>query len=256
MGVISMDIFKADRPTIAFLPLDLDYKLPNEEEVIKYCYANHLPLDVSDENGPCWLITPVCGRFDPAEWFNKEKSNANWFERYVEKGLPVQYVNNIDKKFPEIKYMLEQLPYRELSIATLFLQYKEVTCHIDWFKYDKYEDAAEMSIENEPRRFNVQLTNHHYKSSFVASSENGEKHYATITKEYPGYCISECYNWHGADLAGPDKITLFTTGLIDRVKRDELVERSLDKFGRRAIAFCNGELIDPHMTSKKNSFGR
>jgi hypothetical protein len=251
MGSITMDIYKANKPTLAFLPLDLDYRLPNEEEIIRYCYENHIPLDMSEENGPCWYITPVCGRFNPSEWFNKEKLNANWFERYVEKGLTVQYVNDIDKKFPEIKFMLDQLPYRELSIATLFLQFKEVTCHIDWFEDDKYDDEDEMSIENEPRRFNIQMTNHHYKSSFLAASENGDKHYATITKEYPGYCISECYNWHGADLAGPDKITLFTTGLIDKEKRDLLIEKSLKKLGSNAIAFCDGGLVDPHLTSRK-----
>lgn len=246
-----MDIYKADRPTIAYLPLDLDYRLPNEDEVIKYCYENHIPTDVTSDSGPCWLITPVCGRFDPKDWFDKEKSNNHWFHRYVEYGLPVQYVNNIDKKFPEIKYMLEQLPYRELSIATLFLQYKNVECHLDWFKYDVYNDESEKSIENEPRRFNIQMSKHHYKSSFVAGSEHGEKHYATITKEYPGYCISECYNWHGADLAGPDKITLFTTGLIDKEKRDNLINRSIEKFKDQAIAFSNGELVDPMLSLKK-----
>jgi hypothetical protein len=247
-----MDLFKANKPTIAFLPLDLDYKLPDEEELIKYCHEVHVKTD----NAPAWLITPICGRFDPADWFDDKKFSTHWFHRYVEYGLPVQYVNDVDKKFPEIKYMLEQLPYKELTAATLFLQATNVKCHLDWFEHDVYEDETEKAIENEPRRFNIQLSNHHYKSSYVAASEKGKRHYSTITKECPGYCMAECYNWHGAEYAGPDKITLFTTGIIDREKRDELIERSLKKYSKEAIAFSNGELVDPQLTSKKNPFGK
>ena len=236
--------YVADKPTIAFLPLDLDYRLPNEQQIIDYCYKNHIPESVTRPKGPCWLITPVCGRFNPDEWFEEKSFNNNWFNRYVSNNNPLQYVNNIDKIFPDIKFMLEQLPYKELTIATLFLQDREVGCHIDWFKEDKDTDPEERSIENEPRRFNIQMTNYHYKSTYVAPSEFGERVYGKITKETPGYCISEIYNWHGANLAGKDKVTLFTTGLIDKQKRDELVHRSLQKFKNEAVIFNNGIQVE------------
>jgi hypothetical protein len=139
--------------------------------------------------------------------------------------------------------MLDQLPYRQLTIATLFLQVSKVDCHIDWFKSDQYDDPIEGLIENEPRRFNIQLTKHHYQSTFVAATETGEKHYANITTKNPGYCISEMYNWHGADLSGIDKITLFTTGLIDKEKRDKLISRSLEMYNKDAIIFNNGDRV-------------
>ena len=237
------DIYKANNPTIAFLPLGLDYDLPDEDKIINYCYENHIKKEITEENGPCWLITPVCGRFDPADWRNANTLNDHWFDRYRSTGKELQYDNNIDKLFPNIKYMLDQLPYRELTIATLFLQVSEVDCHIDWFKNDRYDDPNEGAIENEPRRFNIQLTKHHYRSTFVAATETGEKHYANIIAERPGYCISEMYNWHGADLAGVDKITLFTTGLIDKEKRDKLISRSLDMYHEDTIVFNNGNRV-------------
>jgi len=241
--MIDMTVYSAYKPTIAFLPLDLDYDLPDENEIIDYCYKNHIPSEVTRPSGPCWLITPVCGRFNPSEWYSKESFDNNWFNRYVPNGLPLQFDRNIDETFPKIKYMLDQLPYRELTMATLFLQDREVGCHIDWFEKDNDTDPDERSIENEPRRFNIQLTNHHYKSTYVAPSENGDKVYGKITKETPGYCISELYNWHGAHLIGKDKVTLFTTGLIDKKKRDDLINRSLEKFKDDAVIFNNGRQV-------------
>ena len=237
------DIYKASKPTIAFLPLDLDYVLPDEDEIIKYCYENHIEKEVTKTNGPWWLITPVCGRFNPKDWRNSKSSNEHWFQRYVSNGKELQYDNDIEKKFPSIKFMLDQLPYKELTIATLFLQISEVDCHIDWFKNDQYNDLTESLIENEPRRFNIQLTKHHYRSSFLAATETGERHYANITANTPGYCISEMYNWHGADLCGPNKVTLFTTGLIDKEKRDDLVNRSLQLYSNDAIILNHGNRV-------------
>ena len=77
-----MDIFKATKPTIAFLPLDLDYDLPDENEIIEYCYKNCLSEDATVKYGPCWLIIPVCGRFDPADWRNVEKNSHHCCWRY------------------------------------------------------------------------------------------------------------------------------------------------------------------------------
>jgi len=235
-----IDIYKADKPTIGFLPLDLDYQLPDENEIIKYCHKNHIKREFTEENGPCWLITPVCGRFNPADWYDHKKVNNHWFNRYVSTKKELEFVNDIEKKFPNIKHMLNQLPYKELSIATLFLQISDVESHIDWFKDDNYDDPDEKSIENEPRRFNIQLSKHHYPSTFLSGTEKGEKYYANISQKTPGYCISEMYNWHGADLCGPDKITLFTTGLIDKEKRDQLINKSLLKYNKDAIIFNNG----------------
>jgi len=94
-----------------------------------------------------------------------------------------------------------------------------------------------MSIENEPRRFNIQLTKHEYKSFYVATSENSERIYCNITKEAPGYALTEKYNWHGADYSGPDKLILVTAGIIDRNKRDQLIERSREKYKKDLIIF-------------------
>lgn len=232
-----MDFFRANKSTIAFLPLDLDYQLPDEDAIIHYCKNNHIPQEDTVSYAPAWEITPICGRFDPQEWWDPAVNKIRWTERYVPDLGPLQYVNNIDKKFPELIYMLDQLPYRELSVATIFRQKIDVTCHIDWFDTDKDNDLAEMSIENEPRRFNINLSKHDYKSFFVSDSEHGKKHYCNITKEVPGYAITEKYNWHGADYVGEDKLILVTAGLIDRCHRDELVERSIAKFSDSLIKF-------------------
>ena len=232
-----MQNLRQKKPTIAFLPLALDYKLPDEQKLIDYCKNHHLPTQSTQDGGPAWEITPICGNFDPNDWYDPVMNKERWFERYLEKDTPLQYVNNIDKIFPEIVYMLEQLPYRQLSLACMFNQLIPVTCHTDWFSEDKDTDTEEISIENEPRRFNINLTKHGTTSFYVADSEFGERHYCNITKESPGYALCERYNWHGAEYIGENKILIVTSGLIDREKRDRLINKSLELYRKDLIMF-------------------
>ena len=231
-----MDFFRANKPTIAFLPLDLDYRLPDENEILAHCNEHFIQTHDTTETGPAWEITPICGRFNPNDWY-QPIGQQRWFERYLPSNEPLQWAHDADNKFPEIKYMLDQLPYKQLSLAVIFNQQIPVTCHIDWFEEDLDNDRQEQSIENEPRRFNINLTKHHYKSFYVAPTEDGERSYCKITKEVPGYAITERYNWHGADYAGPDKLILVTAGLIDKEKRDILVYSSMKKYKENAIMF-------------------
>jgi hypothetical protein len=238
-----INIYWATEPTIAFLPIDIEYDMPDEDKIIQYCKDFHVPMELTKAYAPAWEITPVCGRFAPEQWWDPAVNHVRWSERYLPNMGPLQYVNDIDTKFPEIRKMIEQFPYKEIGCVALARQVIPVSCHVDWFKTDKDSEVDERSITNEPRRFNIQMTKRTYKSFYVADSEEGERYHINLPKNVPGFAITEMYNWHGADMVGPDKIMLVMYGIIDKEKRDELVRRSIKLYHDDAIVFDKGKLV-------------
>jgi len=222
--------------TIAFLPIDIDVRLPDEEKLLKYCEEFKIPnLEVEEDKAEFWDIVPVISRMTDDEWRNTKTAKFAMNHRYVPNSGMCRYANNIDKIFPEIPYMLNQLPFSELTVVSLLVQRSYVPHHLDPHYNDVIVDPYEISIENEPHRYNIQLTQHNKNAFFVSETKDGEKIFPKITKEQPCFAFCERYHWHGSDYIGPGKIQLSVFGIVDRLKHKDTIIKNLIKHYDDAI---------------------
>ena len=228
--------------TIAYLPIDIDVKLPDEDKVIEFCHAHKIPrLDVKEDTAAYWDIIPVISRISDTDWHDSKMAKFTMNNRYVPDLGKSCYHYNIDKLFPEIPYMLDQLPFQEFTLVSMLLQTKYVPHHLDPHYGDVVPDPYEISIDNEPHRYNIQLTQHGKPGFFVSKENHGEKIFPNITKENPCFAFCERYHWHGSDFVGENKIMLSVFGIVDRVKHKDLIIKNLIKNYHQAIILPDPE---------------
>jgi hypothetical protein len=225
--------------TIAFVPIEIDVQLPDEQNLIDFCQQTKVKdIKGSVNSIQFWDKVPVVGRIARDEdWYDLEKMSHALFNRYTPGLGECRYANGIDKKFPEIPYMLNQLPFKELSMVTMLVQREAVETHIDSQVYDNITDPSEIAIDMEPRRYNILMNKHDYKSFYVCENHGSEKIFPTITPDVPCHAICESHHWHGADYDGPDKIMLCVFGILDREKHKQMIAYNLEKYKDRAIVF-------------------
>ncbi len=195
-----------------------------------------------------WKIAPVLGRVSPDLWNDPNTYSNVVYNRYNSLiDVPMQYANNIDSIMPEIPYMLNQLPFTQLTFGFLLEQLQEVTKHHDVQKYDVYNDLNEISIENEPRRFNILLNRHSEPAFYVSETLDTEKVYPNITKETPCFAFNERQYLHGSDYIGSGKVMLIAGGLIDKEKFKDTISKNLERFKDQTIIFSdtNYQILNP-----------
>jgi hypothetical protein len=223
---------------IAYLPIDIDVQLPDEKTLINYCEEFKITRFETEVDGVrYWDIAPVVARIPSEDWYDRNKLKDVIYNRYNPGLGPQIWANNIDKIMPEVPYMLNQLPFKELTGVSFMLQTEYVPHHLDPHEGDVYIDPSEITIDIEPHRYNIQMTQYGKPAFFVSSSANGEKIYPNITKEQPCFAFCERYHWHGSEYVGPNKIQLSVFGILDREKHKEMIRKNLEKYRDRAIIF-------------------
>jgi hypothetical protein len=225
---------------LAFLPIEIDVQLPDEQKLLEFCNQHKLVIPKEDNHSWWWNVIPVVMRADREVVYNNPKELQNLIaNRYnTNIGTP-QYLNDIDKIFPEIPYMLNQLPFIEMTTVVIMQQKEAVDYHIDINDFDSILDHSELAYELEPRRYNILLNKHEYKDCFFVSHEQGgEKVYPLIPKDRPCHVISNGYFAHGADYCGPDKMMLCVIGgILDRPRHLKMIQDNYNKFRNDAIMF-------------------
>ena len=88
---------------IAYLPIDIDIRLPNEEKLLAYCEKHKLPkIKDSNDTVEYWDLVPVIGRLTNEQWLDLPYARNVLFNRYVPNQGECRWANDIDKEFPEI----------------------------------------------------------------------------------------------------------------------------------------------------------
>lgn len=225
---------------IAFLPIGIDVQLPDEQKLIDFCNEHKIVPSKTDSHSWWWNVTPVCLRGTPGTVYDMHNTAELMANRYnAGVGTP-HYVNDIDKVFPEIPYMLEQLPFKEFTVVTILEQKESVDYHTDGYNEDKdFADPTELAFELEPKRYNILLNKHEYKDCFFVSDKiGGEKVYPNITKERPCHVIADRYYAHGADYRGPNKLMLAVIGgILDRPRHYEMIRKNLEQYRSDAVIY-------------------
>lgn len=225
---------------LAYLPIDIDARIPDEKKLLEFCDQFHVP-----HSPTAWhQETPVIFRGPHEDLYstlpNTGMRGPLMEARYFSAGYaPATYVNDIDKVFPEIPYMLNQLPFKEITIAMLARQLKYIQYHNDDYSVRKngvkcsnlVEDQNQMLDIYEPRRYNILLTKHHYKDCFFVSTEiEGEKIYPAQSPSAPCHAINLKHYYHGADFRGPDKVVLLIDGILDLEKHKKMIDSNMAKY--------------------------
>ena len=216
---------------IAFAPIDIDVKLPDETILLEY-------IEKYKVVGSTWDIGPVLSRMQDDEWRDMPTALNALYNRYNTANDTYRYANGIDELMPEIPYMLNQLPFKKLTVVVLFKQTAQVNHHYDPHTSDIYEDPSEIAIDMEPRRYNILLTKHDTPSFFLGDTMD-EKIYPRITRERPAFAFCERYHYHGADYIGPGKVMLSVFGILDREKHKEFIEAGINKYPNEVIRFTD-----------------
>lgn len=225
---------------IAYLPIDIETNLPSEDKIINYC-NRHMALDKGVS--PYWDTFPIFGRLPSNEWYDVDKLLGLIRTKTIYTGNPGSYLNDFDKEFPEIVSIIDQLPFKELAYAILFRQTSLVEPHIDRSEDEQYdltiiEEGQDVrALELEPKRYNILLTKHNYKSFYISEQIDSTRIYPVIPKNRSCIAFANDQHYHGADYVGEDKVMLFLSGSLDKEKHLALIKRSLEKYKSEAIIF-------------------
>lgn len=223
---------------IAYLPIDIDVRLPDEQKLLDFCYETRI-VNARDDTDALehWWPIPVRGVLKGRDWYDREKFYNSICNRLVKGAGTSYWANDIDRIFPEIPYMFEQLPIAEFNFCVLLLQRKEVNAHQDTQYADAIVDPAMRRVELEPRRYNILMNKHEVPSFYVSETETSKKIYPVITKDRACFSMCEEYHWHGADYVIENKVMLCVLGVVDEKKQIEMIKRSLEKYRDQAIIF-------------------
>ena len=225
---------------LAFLPIKIDVKLPDEQKLLDFCEQHKIAASEDNSHSWWWDVTPVLMRGPEDIVYNNPKGLQDLIaNRYnANQGTP-QYLNKIDELFPEIPYMLGQLPFKEMTAVAIMQQKGPVDYHIDSNPFDNDLDPSEVSIDLEPKRYNILLNKHEYEDCFFVSHEKGgPKIYPKITREMPCHVICDRSYAHGADYRGPNKLMLCVIGaILDRPRHLALIQENYKNYRDNAVVF-------------------
>lgn len=219
---------------IAYLPIDIEVDLPNESEILEHFHA----IGAISDHMPCasglWKTYPIFGRMLRDEWNDVDIYQYHKKHSSVLMESVGQYYDNFDTKFPQIASVIDQLPYKQLSLVMALEQTSDVPIHKDREDFEIVDDDTKLL---DPKRYNILLTKHEYKSFFLSENDNGDKIYPKIDKGNPVFCLSHDKYYHGATMAGPGKVMVAIGGIIDVEKHNSLLEQSFNKFEDQSIIF-------------------
>lgn len=207
---------------IAYTPIDISIKIPNEDVLKRYFFDNHI-INLKETTGYSSLLCALVSRNPVNDWRDAGQIFAD------HTGKELYYAPGVKEIFPDLVDFVHSLPYKELIGVVLNLHKEYLPPH-----QDEYINEDIVG----PERYNVLLTSHYGQDSFfICKEKDSEKLYPKILKEYPVYAFSNNKVFHGADTVLDDRIILICAGILDKEKHQDLISRSVEKFKDYVIRF-------------------
>jgi hypothetical protein len=182
----------------------------------------------------CWYEAPLCGRVDDAEQL-KEASYRDqaWARRFDPPGTAkVAWAQLGEELFPEVKRLLMELPFYEITYCNLLLQIKEVPPHLD-LDHRLMEQAKALVAVQEPASYKWMLSGTDLKSFFVQKTRDDAqtRRHIQIPPQHSVFAIADQEAYHGADyFPEKRKYILSIFGILDPAKHADLLTRSIKEF--------------------------
>ena len=192
---------------IAFLPLDIPkFNLINIVKKYEFHPHNKWPQ--------AWNCLPVCGKTD--KW-----DADSFYDAYVNRYEPGEVKWNV----PELKEILEYYP-GEVTHAQVLNQKSVIVAH---------KDTPIVEKQVEPNGFKILMNDKLEKSFFVKIK--AKRHFIDLPETTNCFTINEHEILHGAMMPKSDKYIVSCFGIIDEKRHQELIDRSLEKYGKYGICF-------------------
>ena len=156
--------------------------------------------------------------------FKKEGVNIKEFQEY--------WNSTTIKNVESLKHIIDQLPFRQLTVCTHKIQKKVVGAHVDVFDTMIFQEGELEHIKaHEPCGFRILLKG----ATDSLEIYNGKQ---WVTANVPN--APSCYVINSTDCKHRVKQddlreTIYLRGIIDKNRHSELIRRSLEKYSNNAI---------------------
>jgi hypothetical protein len=143
-----------------------------------------------------------------------------------------EFNSNIKNNYPDLVEWFKLFPYTTIRNIILNLQIKKVNAHIDFTKPDLDPELYRNNSENEPCGYRIILSGGRKNKLYVI--KNNQKVYCTMPDDTDVYVLGHTSTLHGVD-DDDNRWTIFTHFEIDKLRHNELLLRSLQKYKDYAI---------------------
>ena len=160
-------------------------------------------------------------------WNFKRLTNDNMLSR-----TSVHLNREITLEYPLLEDWLSLLPFKSLRNIKFNVQKGEVEPHIDFGNPRKDPLLYENNRLNEPCGYRVMINGSRNNGLYIVQGEN--RIFANMPDDTDVYVLGQTCTNHGVS-AEPGRRTMFLHFEIADVPHRSLLERSLDRYGDRAI---------------------
>lgn len=209
--------------TVIYTPIDIEFDIPNEQDVIDWFHANKITDNdywEYKEGRHEWCYVAL--REEPKDW----RSYRAWLD-WADKREPIEnpgifFHPGFEERFPGLAKCVRELPFDQIGTSGFIMQIGTIPPHKDAF----YEIQ-------EPRRYIIYVTDPAYNTFHFV--HNGEKIWPQIDTKYRCFAFNNSDVEHAADPTDRTKILLSTVGIMNKEKHEELLNRSIKKFADKVI---------------------
>jgi hypothetical protein len=160
-------------------------------------------------------------------WTFKRLTNDNLLSRTA-----VHLNKEILHEYPLLAEWMRLFPFRSIRNVKFNIQKEEVEPHIDFGNPRKDPELYENNRINEPCGYRVVISGARKNSFYVVHGD--QKIYADMPDDTDVYVLGQTCTNHGVSYE-PGRRTMFLHFEIDPIPHQLLLERSLEKYGDRAI---------------------
>ena len=216
--------------TVLYTPIDIEFDMPAEQDVIDWFNKNKITdTDYWEykEGRHEWCYVAL--REPPTDWhtyeaWTKWASNRNPIDNF---GL--FFHPGFEEAFPGLAKCVRELPFSQIGTSGFIMQIGTIPPHKD----------TPYAV-TEPCRYIIYVTDPTYNTFYIEDS--GQKIFPQIDSKYRCFAFNNSAVLHGAEPTTRTKILLSTVGILDAVKHEALLERSILKFKDKVIRKTHDEL--------------
>lgn len=217
--------------TILFTPLDIPVELPNVQDLYNWAIENSFRQNNYKQFELGWFThSPVACCIQPNDW--RDVSELYRVEDHLKNqylGTGTVFHPEFEKLFPTIVEAIKAMPFKELTGASVKIQYGPTFAHKDDIHTIEDDGLCE------PKRITMLLTEIEHSTLWL---ETDQRYYPKIPPSYPVYAFNNHDCFHGSDFKeGRIRMILDTAGMLDASKHRQLLNRSIEKFKDYVVKF-------------------
>jgi hypothetical protein len=129
-----------------------------------------------------------------------------------------------------IDYITENMPYTDIVNIKIHHQSRQGKTHIDFGSPDKNIELFNHNNSVEPCGYRMVIAGVRQGQLYVERND-GSRVYPTLPESTDWYILGHTNVPHGLDGVDTNRYIIFCHAWIDKEKHDEIVKRSLEKYG-------------------------